>query len=83
MCNANEEWYQAGKPRKTDSPIFQNRKEQKMYFKKTYRCEIARRELQLRENIMSTRTRDCKTFHFYNIKKPKEDRSRGTYKTLM
>jgi hypothetical protein len=64
MCNANEEWYQAGKPRKTDNPIFQNRKEQKMYFRKTYRCEIARREQQLRENIMSTRTRDCKTFHF-------------------
>ena len=64
MRNANEEWYQAGKPRKTDNPIFQNRKEQKMYFRKTYRCEIARRELQLRENIMTTRTRDCKTFHF-------------------
>ena len=69
MCNANEEWYQAGKPRKTDNSIFQNRKEQKMYFRKTYGCEIARRELQLRENIMTTRTRDCKTFHFLIKKK--------------
>jgi hypothetical protein len=40
-----------------------------MYFRKTYRCEIARRELQLRENIIATRTRDCKTFHFLIYKK--------------
>jgi len=43
----------------------------------------------LRENIMATRTRDCKTFHFLikKKKKPKqknkEDRSKGTYTTLM
>jgi len=56
-----------------------------MYFRKTYRCEIARRELQLRENSMATRTRDCKAFHFLNKKKQKnkEHRSKGAYKTLM
>ena len=56
MRNAYDEWYQEGKPRKTDNPIFQNRK--------TDICEIARRELQLRDNIMATRTRDCKSFNF-------------------
>ena len=53
-----------------------------MYFRKTYRCEIARRELQLRENIMATRTRDCKTFHFLMLKKPRRGSLKGYIQDL-
>jgi hypothetical protein len=62
MRQANNNWYEAGKPH-TNHPTIQLRKKCKQIFRSTYRTEISLKELSIKEKIMTTRTRDSKTFH--------------------
>jgi len=62
MRKANNHWYEAGRPQ-INHPTIQLRKKCKQIFRSTYRTEIALKELSIKEKIMTTRTKDNKTFH--------------------
>jgi len=70
MRQANNNWYEAGKPH-INHPTTQLTKKCKQIFRSIYRTEIALQELSIKEKIMTTRTRDSKTFHLLLNRQPK------------
>jgi len=59
MRQTNNNWYEAGTPH-VNHPTIQLRKK---IFRSIYRTEIALKELSIKKKILTTRTRDSKTFH--------------------
>ena len=62
MKKASFKWYEEGKPN-NDHPLFIDKKKCKQQFRKTYRIELAIKEINFKDKIMQTRTKDSKTFH--------------------
>ena len=62
MKKANLKWYEEGKP-DNDHPLLIDKKICKQQFRKTYRIELAIKEINFRSKIMQTRTKNSKTFH--------------------
>jgi hypothetical protein len=57
---ANRLWREAGEPKSGQQ--VQGKKDSKRNFRKTYRVEIAMQQTKLKEEIMTTRTKDTKLF---------------------
>jgi hypothetical protein len=62
MKKASSKWYEEGKP-DNDHPLLIDKKICKQQFRKTYRIELAIKEIYSKNKIMQTRTKDSKTFH--------------------
>jgi hypothetical protein len=62
MKKASFKWYEEGKP-DNDHPLLIIKKKCKQQFRKTYRIELAIKEINFRSKIMQTRTKNSKTFH--------------------
>ncbi|CAG2222940.1 unnamed protein product [Mytilus edulis] len=62
MKITNLQWYEAGKPPSNHNTLTK-KKENKQNFRRVYRTELAMKNSQLKEKIMSTRTKDTKIFH--------------------
>ena len=62
MKKACFKWYEEGKP-DNDHPLLIVKKKCKQQFRKTYRIELAMKEINFKSKIMQTRTKNSKTFH--------------------
>jgi hypothetical protein len=62
MQKASFKWYEEGKP-DNDHPLLIDKNKCKQQFRKTYRIELAIKEINFKSTIMQTRTKNRKTFH--------------------